>query len=175
MRTIPYRVRIHACLYHNMIIYVVHRWKVTKKGHVPYSDWYVIVPHLICIIMFMLLTQHLTYFMFTIGKARAVCAAVTIAFIFLLSMRGFIRRKNKRSFITTLVMLALVPLAYLYYNRLSIDSFSYVHMTIYFAVILLLTAAAVRTFRKDDKPGSAIAEGGDTDSGPDQEPEASPA
>ena len=111
MRTIPYRVRIHACLYHNMIIYVVHRWKVTKS-----------------------------------------------------------------SFITTLVMLALVPLSYLYYNRLSIDSFSYVNMAIYFAAILLLTAAAVRTFRKDE-PKSAVSEGGDADAGPDQnqEPEASPA
>jgi hypothetical protein len=100
----------------------------------------------------MLLTQYLTYFMFTIGQARAICAAITILFIFLLSLRGLIRRKNKRGIITTLVTMALVPLSYLYYNRLPIDAFSYGHMAIYFAVILLLTAAAVKTFSEDDEP-----------------------
>ena len=100
----------------------------------------------------MLLTQYLTYFMFTIGQARAICASITLMFIFLLSLRGLIRRKNKRSIITTLVTMALVPLSYLYYNRLPIDAFSYGHMAIYFAVILLLTAAAVKTFSEDDEP-----------------------
>jgi hypothetical protein len=159
-----------------MVIAVVtcHRWKVTKKGHGPYSDWYVIVPHLICILIFMLLTQYLTYFMFTIGQARAICAAVTISFIFMLSLRGLIRRKNKRGIITALVTLALVPLSYLYYNKLSIDSFSYVSMAFYFAVILLLTVAAVRTF-SDNDPESDSDESGDTDPGAGQEPEASPA
>ena len=142
---------LHMILFINLIIFAVHKWKVKKSGHGPYSDWYVIVPHLICILLFMLLTQYLTFFMFTVGQARAVCAAVTISFIFMLSLRGLIRRKNKRSIITTLVMLALVPLSYKYYNMLSIDSFSYVNMAVYYAVIILLTVAAVRTF-KDQVP-----------------------
>ena len=142
---------LFVIIFINLIMFAVHSWKVKKKGHVPYSDWYVIFPHLICIVIFMLLTQYLTYFMFTIGQARAICAAITILFIFLLSLRGLIRRKNKRGIITTLVTMALVPLSYLYYNRLPIDAFSYGHMAIYFAVILLLTAAAVKTFRKDDE------------------------
>jgi hypothetical protein len=95
-------------------------------------------------------------------------------FIFLLSLRGLIRRKNKRGIITALVTLALVPLSYLYYNKLSIDSFSYVSMAFYFAVILLLTVAAVRTF-SDNDPESDSDESGDTDPGAGQEPEASPA
>jgi hypothetical protein len=72
-------------------------------------------------------------------------------------------------------MLALVPLSYKYYNMLSIDSFSYVNMAVYYAAIILLTVAAVRTFRDDPAPESDSDEGGDPGSGTDQELAASPA
>ena len=72
-------------------------------------------------------------------------------------------------------MLALVPLSYKYYNMLSIDSFSYVNMAVYYAAIILLTVAAVRTFTDDPAPESDSDEDGDPGSGTDQEPEASPA
>lgn len=75
----------------------------------------------------------------------------TLRIISVIILCGLIRRKNKRSIITTLVMLALVPLSYKYYNMLSIDSFSYVNMAVYYAAIILLTVAAVRTF-KDQVP-----------------------
>jgi hypothetical protein len=57
-------------------------------------------------------------------------------------------QKNKRSIITTLVMLALVPLSYKYYNMLSIDSFSYVNMAVYYAVIILLTSRCCQDIQR---------------------------
>ena len=166
---------LNVIIFVNLIIFAVHRRKKVKKGHGPFSDWYVIVPHLICILMFMLLTQYLTFFMFTIGKARAVSASLTMLFVFLLSLRGLIRRKNKRGIVTTLATAALVPLAYQYHNMLAIDSFSYVHMAIYFTIVIILTIAAVKTFRSDTQPGSDSEEDGGQKSAPGPDTEASPA
>ena len=128
------------------LLFIIHRHRV-KKGRDPYSDWFVIVPHLICIVTFAVLTQLLTYFLFSIGKARAVSATVTIVFIFLLSIRALIREKTRRCAITSAVLLALVPLTYMYYTKLPINAFSYVNMVIYFVIIIALTTEVVLNFR----------------------------
>lgn len=137
----------------SLIVNVYHLIKV-KKGHAPYSDMYVIIPHLLLIAIFMLQTQFLTYFLFTIGKARAISATVTILLIFLLSLSGFIRHRNLRNAVITVVMLALVPFVNNYYLSLPIDTFSYTNMTIYFVITISLTAAALSTFRSEKARGS---------------------
>ena len=78
-----------------LIIYGVHRHKV-KKGHAPYSDWYVIAPHLIVITVSAVMTQFATFFLYPVGRARAVCAAITMFYIFLLALRGTIRSRNPK-------------------------------------------------------------------------------
>lgn len=78
-----------------LIIYGVHRHKV-KKGHAPYSDWYVIAPHLIVITVSAVMTQFATFFLYPAGRARAVCAAITMFYIFLLALRGTIRSRNPK-------------------------------------------------------------------------------
>lgn len=130
-----------------LIVSAVHRRKV-KKGHDPYSDLYVIIPHVLFILIFMGLTQYVTYFLFTIGKLRSVNATIAISIIFILALRGLIRYPSKRNAAVTLVLLTLIPLTYMYYLRLPIGSFSVLNMIIYFAVNILLTAAAVRSFRR---------------------------
>ena len=123
-----------------------HRRKI-KQGHRPYSDLYIIIPHVFFILIFMVLTQYLTFFLFTIGKARAVCASITMLIIFFLSFRGFMKYRGIRNAAITLFMLILVPLTHLYYRSLPIDTFSYLNMSIYFATVLLLTGIATITFR----------------------------
>ncbi len=143
-----------------IIISVVHRRKI-KEGHPVYSDWYTIIPHLLFIIIFMGLTQYITFFLFTIGRARSVCATITMLLIFLLALHGLYRYRNRRNAVVTAVMLALVPLTRMYYLRLPIDTFSVAHMLLYFAITLLLAAVAASTFRY--KKGSIMGRFAGTD------------
>lgn len=140
-------ILIFVCI----VIDIVHRRKV-KKGHPPYSDWYIIVPHLICIAVFAGLTQYISFYMFAIGAARANCAAVTMFFIFLLAIRGAIRSKVPVHYLIAGFLLIAVELTRLYYNSLPIDSFSIPNMIAFFVVVALFSALAVHMFKhtKDD-------------------------
>ena len=131
-----------------LLIHLYHRFMV-RRGHEPYPDWYVIVPHLIFIAAFAVLTQYVTFYMFTIGTLRAQCAAATVFAIFLLSFRGALKSRSHSAFLFSVILLLLVPLAGTYYNNLPIDSFSVVNMIVFFAMTALLSALAARCFRKE--------------------------
>ena len=128
-------------------LYFIHRRGI-KKGHPPYSDWYVIVPHIVSIAIFAFLTQYVSFFLFTISKARAECAAVTVFLIFLLALRGTLRNRSLKSVIISVMLLILTCLTGVYYNKLPIDVFSRTNMLLFFAAIVLLTMAAINTFKK---------------------------
>ena len=130
-----------------LIVALVHGIK-KRRGHAPYSDWYVITPHILCIMIFAGMTQFLTFFMFSIGKARVSCAVICVIFIFLLALRGSLRGRTVAAFIFTLFVFALIPLTNMYYNRLPISGFSRLNMSLYFSAVSALTAMAVLTFRR---------------------------
>ena len=130
-----------------VLIYIIHRFKV-RRGHQPYSDWYVIVPHLVFIAVFAAMTQYAAFYMFTFGSARAQCAAATILVIFLLALRGAIRSRKESAFLISAVLLSMVPLAGTYYNELPVDSFSTANMAAFFALVVLLSTLAVRNFKR---------------------------
>ena len=136
-----------------LIIFIIHSSKVAR-GHPPYSDLYVIVPHIICIITFIVLTQMLSFYMFSIKQARAQCAAVTVLFIALLALRGAIRSRRPLAFAAAAGLFVLVHLTGVYYNRMPIDAFSPAHIIAFFVLTLLLTAVAIRTFRRPERAGS---------------------
>ena len=133
-----------------LIIYGVHRYKV-KKGHAPYSDWYVIAPHLIVITVSAVMTQFATFFLYPVGRARAVCAAITMFYIFLLALRGTIRSRNPKQLLIPGFILVCAGLSALYYNRLPISTFSIPNMIAFFIMIALLSALAVRAFRRNNQ------------------------
>ncbi len=132
-----------ACL----ILYLVHRHQV-KKGHPPFSKWYVIIPHLICIAGFTILTAMLTYHLFMIDMVRIVCASLTVLAISLLSLRGALRYKRKGSILLTSFLFILFAITFLFFDRTEKLPFSWVNITIFALVIALLSWAAVRTFRE---------------------------
>lgn len=134
-----------------MLTFIIHRFRV-RRGHAPFSDWYVIFPHLIFIAVFAAMTQYMTFFMFTIGKARAQCAAATVLIIALLSIRGTIRSKRPAALIISTILVLMVPLAGTYYNNLPIDSFSMVNMIMYFVMVTFLSVLAIMNFRKEKTP-----------------------
>ena len=133
-----------------LLVSLYHRFMVRRRGHKPYSDWFVIIPHLIFIAVFTALTQNATFYMFTIGKARAQCASATLLIIALLSIMGAIRSKKPSAFVISTILLLLVPLAGTYYNNLPIDSFSILNMMLFFAIVILLSTFAVRSFKREN-------------------------
>ena len=106
---------------------------------------------LIVIAVFAAMTQFFTFFLFSIGRARAECAAICVLFIFLLALRGSLRSRRRSTTVYTLAMFALVPLTQLYYHNGPLDAYSTVHMILYFLIVALLTYGAVRTFPQDAK------------------------
>lgn len=131
-----------------MMINIVHRIR-RKRGHPPYSDWYVIVPHLVCIAATAALTQYSAFYLYEIGVVRAQFAAVTVEIISLLALRGAIRSRKPLRFVVAGLLMVLAFLTGKYYNMLPIDSFSVLNILLFFTAVALLSALAVRMFRRD--------------------------
>ena len=140
-----------ACL----IMHLVHRYKV-KKGHPPYSKWYVIVPHLIAIVNLTLLTAMLSYHLFVIDRVRVICASFTVLSIFLLSLRGTIRYRRKSSILLTSFLFFCFAITFLFFNRTKKLPFSWVSVTAFAIVIGFYTVLAVRTFREITEDESSV-------------------
>ncbi len=130
-----------------LALHLVHRHKV-KKGHPPFSKWYVIAPHLITIGGLASLTALLTYHLFMIDKVRIVCGSFTMLTIFLLSLRGTLRYKRKSSILLTTFLFINFAVTFLFFDRTEKLSFSWVLVACFVLVVGLLSAAAVWTFRE---------------------------
>jgi hypothetical protein len=130
-------------------ISIIHRYNM-RNGHPPYSDWYVIVPYLVCIAGMAVLTQYTAFYLHSISSLRAMCAAATVLFIALLALRGAIRSRMPQRLLTGGFLIILAGLTGTYYNKLPIDSFSILHIVIFFVIIALLSALAVRMFRREN-------------------------
>ena len=138
-----------------LIIHSIHRHKM-KKGHAPYSDWYVIVPHLIVIAVSAIMTQFTTFYLYSVGSARAICAAITMFYIFLLALRGTIRSRNPKHLFIPVFILVCAGLSARYYNMLPISSFSTINMIAFFIMVALLSALAVMAFRRTKRGETPI-------------------
>ena len=132
-----------ACL----ITHLVHR-HMEKRGHPPFSKWFVIMPYLTTIAGLTVLSAMLTYHLFAIDTARIVCASFTVFTIFLLSLRGTLRYKRRGSILLTTFLFILFAITFLFFDRTEKLAFSWVSMTIFALAVALLSAAAVRTFRE---------------------------
>ena len=130
-----------------LIMSLVHRHQV-KKGHPPFSKWYVIVPHLIVTANLTLLTALLTYHLFVIDAVRIICASLAVLSNALLALRGTLRYPRKSSIALTVFLFFCFAITFLFFNRNEKLPFSWVSVTLFALVTALYTAAAVRTFRE---------------------------
>ena len=128
-----------------LLLHLILKYK-ERKGHAPYSDWFVIVPHLIVIAVSAILAQFVSYYLYSVGSARAMCAAITLFYIFLLAIRAAFRKRKPLYFLISALMLLAVYLTGLHYNRLPIDSFSIPNMIAFFVVTALFSAVAVKMY-----------------------------
>ena len=129
-----------------IIVRLVHRHQ-EKKGHPPFSKWFVIMPYLTVIAGMTILTALVTYHLFAVDMVRIVCASFTVLTIFLLSLRGTIRYPRKSSILLTTILFILFAITFMFFNRRQI-TFSWLKMTLFAIAVALFSAAAVRTFRE---------------------------
>ena len=137
------------------VIGIRHRRKVKSGEHEPYSNLYVIIPHIICIAVSAGLTQFATFFLYTIPAARAQCATITMIFLTLLSVRGFLRSKKPMAFLIAVLMGLLAYCTREFFNDTDFSTFSVINMLAFFALIAGLTGVACWTFRSQDKDSVA--------------------
>ena len=132
------------------VLWAVHR-KENKEREKQYSALYVIVPHMVLIVLFTLLTLFFTMNLFSIGIARSVFAGLTVFVMFLLALRGALRRRTRWSIAVTIVLLLLaVPIAVIY-QKSSLVSASLLHTVVYCAAMVILAGLALSTWRLPDK------------------------
>ena len=130
-----------------LIICLVHRHQV-KKGHPPFSKWYVIVPHLIVIAGMLVLTTMLSYHLFAVDMARIVSASFTVLGIFLLSLRGTLRYPRRSSILLTTALFIYFAITFLFFSRTEKSTFSWLKVTAFAVAVAVFSALAVRTFRE---------------------------
>lgn len=133
-----------------LFIFIRHR-KGIKKGRGPYSNWYVIVPHLIFIYGFASLTQFFTFYLYTVKGLRVIAATAAMIMIFLLALRGAMRSRRMESLRAAMVFLMFVPVVFYYYHSFRVDNYSISNMIIFYVGVTVLTMIAIRTFRKQEE------------------------
>ena len=142
-----------------LLIFIIHAIRRKKRAR-PYSNGYVVVPHLILICFFAVMTQFCTLNLYTIGMAKTSCATMTGLLIFFLSLRGLIRsfRPVRKGYITpdkgkkvyciifSAVILLLTVLTFLLFAKSPLGSYSAAKCIIYYALVTVLTVLACLTF-----------------------------
>ena len=128
-----------------LVMFLVHRYKV-KRGHPPYPDTTVIIPHLVIIAALTALTEYSYFFLFYIPKVRGYFAATAVFVVFLLTIRGIIRSRELIDLIAAGIMLALTyPIGY-YFYRTSLDQFSWIKAAGFVVIVVLMCVVAIWTF-----------------------------
>ena len=134
-----------------LLIAIIHR--IRKKKHGPYSPLYVIIPHLIIFVVFVLTTRYLTYYLYMIKHTRIAGAAISMFVLLLLSLRGLIRNRNLKNLFITLGILAAGVINCMVYQGSNFLNPHWLQTVIYFVLMAALALLASFTFyiRKDSE------------------------
>ena len=127
-----------------LIIYLAHG-KGRRMG-IRYSEMYIIIPHIVLIALYALLTQFYTVNVFSIGMLRSVFAGLTVFVIFLLALRGTLRDPCRKHIVLTVCLFLIAAADAFLYQRSTWVSASGQHFFIYILAVVIMTVLAVRTF-----------------------------
>ena len=138
----------------HLILFAVYLRR-RRHGRREHSPWVSIVPHLFYVLVFMALTLLMTYYMFTIGQTRAVCAALAVGFTAVLALRGSLYRRELRNVLVTAALFALSFFTWLFYANIPQGAiFGPENVVLYCAAMAILCLAAIGTFYGFRRPGS---------------------
>ena len=126
-------------------LFIAHAQGKRKKGK-TYSDWYVIIPHLVLIVFFTVMNRFFTSHMFAVVILRQACAAAAMLLIFLMALRGTIRHRNAWSVSVTVLLLILNVIGFFFCQNDRIFNGSAGSLMLTAAIVLALTLAALSTF-----------------------------
>ena len=129
----------------SLIIRLIHRKKARNEDR-TFSPWWVIVPHLLLVSNFSVLTRFFTVSMFSIGHVRMGYAILTMLTLALLALRGYLYRRSKGALLITVFMVLIGAADVIFYQRSSFISSSTDHTVFYLLFVMVLSAAAVCTF-----------------------------
>lgn len=145
-----------------LVIFIVHAIR-GKKRERPYSRLYVVIPHVLLIAVFAILTQFATLNLYSVSIAARICATLNVFFIFLLALRGLLRtlRSGKKEgyikksggktivcLIYALLLLALTVVTYFFYMRSTFADYTFWKSVLYYLIIAVLTVGSVLLFPK---------------------------
>ena len=133
-----------------LIIAIIHAIRKRKRNK-SYSPWFVIVPHLLLIIAFAILTQYFTYNLYTLGIARVIATALTMITLFLLALRGLLRNRNIPNLVIAALLLAVGMINTFLYQNSSMVSSYVLHVVIYGLILAGLCVLASSTFFRKRK------------------------
>ena len=139
------------------VLWGIHRLGNKKTGK-TYSALYTIVPHLLLIVMFALLTLFFTVNLFAIGAARSVFAGITVFIMFLLALRGTLKNRKPYNIVITTALLLISFVNAFIYQKSELVSASVIHTVVYCIAMLMLTLLALSTFRSGSSAGSKASE-----------------
>ena len=128
-----------------LVIFIVHSVKV-KRGKGPFSSWFVIIPHLILIALFIILNSYVTYYLFSIDSVRKILALLAFAFIILLAVRGLIRRKTGWNAVILTGLVGAAAIDFFFYQRSHLVTSSVAALIIYACCLALFAALAAWSF-----------------------------
>ena len=135
-----------------LIIAIVH--KIRRKKHGPYSPLFVIVPHLIFFVLFVIITYYVTANLYLITIARVISAAISMLAVFLLALRGLLRNRNIKNIILTGIVLAAGILNCTIYQKSSMVSSQAGQFVVYCVLMAVIAVLAVLTFRREKHKGA---------------------
>ena len=134
-----------AILLASLVIFIVHAVKKRKTGR-TYSPWYVIVPHLALVFLFLVVSRFVSVNMFSIANADIVNAAIIMGIIFLLALRGLLRNRCLRNLIICIAFLVLTVTNFLLFRNNRLLTSSIWSFILYCVLIAIAAAVAASTF-----------------------------
>lgn len=117
-----------------------------RRGHPAYSNWYVIVPHLLVIFTFTVLTVLFSWYLVSYGKVMMVCIAVVALFLLLLSVRALLRNRNLYTKILSVVFLLLAVCAGIMAYKEPVITNNDLNMVLYVIAVGVCCVLAVLAF-----------------------------
>ncbi len=133
-----------------ILVCIIHFITCRRRGK-PYSKYYVIVPHLMLILLFFLMSEISGYLLSAVSIVGAIYITIGNLIMTLLAVRGSIRHRCKRNTIIWISLLILTVAGFFLFRYTGVGAITtaqFIAMGCYF---LLGSFAAVYTFPHEGK------------------------